>query len=532
MSSKAKEILFEEDARSKLQEGINKLADVVGVTLGPKGRNVGLNTAWGTPKITNDGNSIVDDVELKDQFADMGVNLGKEVASKIKEKCGDGTTTGILLFRELVNNGIKNITSGSSPILIKRGMEKALDKLIKSIEAMAIEIKEDQEIINIATVSASGDKKIGQDIFEAIKKVGRKGVITIEESKTIETTLEIVEGMEFDRGYLSPYFCTNLEKMTVEMDNPYIVVTDKKISSIQEILPLLQQIASTGKDLLIIADEVEGDALSTLVINKIKGILKVAAVKTPAFGDARRAILEDIAILTGATFVSEEKGLILRNSSAEVFGSAGKIIISKEKTIIVGGCGKENEIKERIDLLEKEKQLAESDYDKDKLEERKAKLQGGVALIKVGAATEPEMKQKKQIYEDSLNSTKAALEEGIVAGGGLALLKASEKLNDFELLGDEEIGKEILKKSCLSPIRQIISNAGYDASVLIEEMINEKEMIGFNAQTEKVEDLIKAGVIDPIKTIKTYLMNAVSVAGIVLISEVLIGDYKEEKESN
>jgi len=529
--SNAKELIFEEEAREKLRDGIEKLADVVGVTLGPKGRNVGLETSWGAPQITNDGNSIVKDIEFKDQYLNMGASMAKEVAAKMKEKCGDGTTTSILLLRALVQNGVKNIASGASPIGLKRGIDKAVDAIVKELEGLAIGIQSDQETKNIAVVSASGDEMIGGLIAEAIKKTGKSGVITIEEGKTTETTIEMVEGMQFDRGYTSAYFCTNADTMTVEMNNAKILLTDKKISSVQELLPILQAIATTAQELLIIADDIEGDALSTLVVNKLRGTLKVCAVKAPGFGDSRKAMLEDLAILTGGTVVSEETGMVLRECTAEVLGEAEKIVITKEKTTIINGKGDADKIKARIKQLDSAIKKATGSYDQEKLEERKAKLSGGVAVIRVGAPTEPEMKQKKQAFEDSLNSTKAALEEGIVQGGGIALLRASKTVEKLKLQGDELTGAQILLKACEAPFRQIVANTGYDSSVVLEEVFSKDINFGFNALTEKVEDLIVAGVIDPAKVVKNGLKFAASVAGIVLISEALIGNAPEDEVS-
>jgi len=427
MSSTPKEIIFEEEAREKLKEGIDKLADTVGVTLGPKGQNIGLDSSWGAPTITNDGNSIVKDIELKDPYANMGVSMGKEVARKIKENSGDGTTTGIILLRALVSAGIQNIASGTSPITLKRGIEKSVDLVLKEIDALAIPVENPAAIKNIATVSASGNHEVGILISDAIEKVGNEGVITIEEGKGTTTAIEMVEGMQFDRGYTSPYFCTNPEEMLVEMDQASILITDKKISSIQEILPLLQSLAASTKPLLIIADDIEGDALSTLVMNKLRGTLNVAAIKAPGFGDRRKELLEDIAVLTGATVVSEDKGMLLKDATVEVLGSAEKIEISKDTTTFIGGKGEHKKIKSRINQIKAESDNATSDYDREKLEERKAKLSGGVAVIRVGAPTEPEMKQKKQMFEDSLSSTRAAQESGFVPGGGAALLRASQK---------------------------------------------------------------------------------------------------------
>lgn len=527
--TKPKEIVFEEAARNALQNGINQLADVVAVTLGPKGRNVGLQTSWGSPTITSDGNSIAKDVELKDPFLNMGVAMGKEVAAKIKEKAGDGTTTGIILLRSLVKGGVKNIASGANPIGIKRGMDKALETVLKEIDAMSVAVKKAEDTRNIATVSASGNREIGEKIAECFDKVGKTGVVVIEEGKGTETAIELVDGMQFDRGYLSAYFATNAEKLLVEMTNPCILITDKKISSAQEILGILQHVATTGQELVIIADEIEGDALSTLVINKLRGTLKVAAVKAPAFGDRRKAILEDIAILTGASLVTEEKGILLRDAGAEVLGKADQITIDKDKTTIVGGKGTSKEIKARIAQIDAEKGQASSNYDKEKLEERKAKLQGGVAVIKVGAPTESEMKKKKQMYEDSLNSTRSALEEGIVPGGGIALLRASRACANMKLSKEEALGANILLKACEAPFNQIVANTGGDCSVVLNEVLKKEKNFGFNAMSEKVEDLLKCGVIDPAKVVKSSLTHAVSMAGIVLLSEALISDAKEEE---
>jgi chaperonin GroEL len=527
--STAKELIFEEEARNKLRDGIDKLADVVGVTLGPKGRNVGLQTSWGAPTVTNDGNSIVKDIELKDQYANMGVSLGKEAGAKMKEICGDGTTSTILLLRALVQNGVKNIASGASPITLKRGMDKAVDAIVQELEKASKAINNEKETRNIAVASASGNEEIGKLIADAVKKVGKEGVITIEDSKGTETTIEMVEGMQFDRGYVSAYFCTNAEAMSVEMHNAKLLITDKKITSVQEILPILQAIASTATELLIIADDIEGDALSTLVVNKLRGTLKVCAVKAPGFGDRRKAMLEDIAILTGGTLVSEETGNLLKDATADVLGSAEKIVITKDKTTLVSGNSNAKEVKARIKQIEAEAANATSSYDKEKLEERKAKLGGGVAVIRVGAATEPEMKQKKQMFEDSLNSTRAAIEEGIVIGGGCALLRASKSAT-LTLSGEEAIGAQIVFKACDAPFKQIALNTGFDSSVLLNEVLAAGEHFGFNAQSEKVEDLMKAGVVDPAKVVKNALRLAASTAGIVLLSEVLIGNAPEDEE--
>lgn len=525
-----KEIIFEEEARKKLAKGIKQLADAVSATLGPKGKNVGLEKSWGAPTITNDGNSIVKDIELADQYENMGVAMAKEVASKLKEKCGDGTTTGTLLLNSLVQEGVKFITSGASPINLKRGIDKAVEAIIKDLDKKAIAIKGTEETKNIATVSASGNEDIGNWIAESLKKVGKNGVVTIEEAKGTETSIEMVEGMQFDRGYTSAYFATSQEKMTVEMDSPTLLVTDKKITSVQEILPILQGVATSGQSLVIIAEDIEADALATLVINKLKGILKVVAVKAPGFGDRRKEMLQDIAVLTGATLVSEEAGIALKDAQTTVLGHADRIVITKDATTIVGGKGKTAAIEARVKQIENESAVTKSSYDKEKLEERKAKLQGGVAVIKVGAATEPELKQKKQMFEDSLNSTKAALEEGVVVGGGVALLRSSKVVEGLKLEGDELLGAKLVIKACEAPSRQIAFNSGLDGSVILAEIKSSGESFGFNAKEEKVEDLMKSGVIDPVKVVKNCLLHASSVAGIVLISEALIGDAPEDDE--
>jgi chaperonin GroEL len=528
MTSTPKELLFEEDAREKLKEGIDKLADTVGVTLGPKGKNVGLEASWGAPKITNDGYSIVQDIELKDAYANMGVAIGKEVARKIKEASGDGTTTGIILLRALVKAGIRNIASGASPIHLKRGMEKAVEIVLKEIDRLATPVDKPEAIEHIATVSASGNQEIGKLIYEAIERVGQSGVITVEEGKGTSTTIDLVEGMQFDRGYTSPYFCTDPENMRLDMDEVHVLITDKKISAIQEILPLLQSVASTGNPLLLIAEDFEGDVLSTLVVNKLRGTLKIAAVKAPGFGDRRKELLEDLAILTGGTVVSEDKGMQLKEASLEVLGKAEKIEINQQTTTLIGGEGNRDNIQARVKQIDAEIELCSSDYDREKLQERKAKLQGGVAVIRVGAPTEPEMKQMKQAFEDSLNSTRAAQESGIVPGGGATFLKASQKLKELTLSQEEQIGAEIVLTALSAPFKQIVENCGKDSSLYLEEVLKKGELFGFNASTEQVEDLIKAQVIDPAKVVKNALMFASSTAGVILLSEVLVTDASEK----
>ena len=528
MSTHAKEIIFEEEARQKLFIGMKKLADVVACTLGPKGRNVGLEKGWGAPTITNDGNSIVRDFEVKDVFENMGVAIMKEAVQKIKEKCGDGTTTGTLLLRTLVENGLKYVSAGASPISLKRGMEKAVDAVIEELEKMALPVKEKKEIINVASVSASSNTEVGEIIAEAIEKVGREGVITVEEAKGMQTTIEIVEGMQFDRGWVSSYFCTNTEKMIVEMNNASILLVDKKISSIHDLLPILQSIASTGKELVIVAEDFETEVLSTLVVNRLRGSLKAVAIKAPGFGDNRKAVLQDIAVLTGATLVSSDMGVNLRDSDASVLGACEKVVITKDATTIVSSQGVKEDIAARVKQIEGEIKKSTSEYDKKKLEERKAKLSGGVAQIRVGAATEPELKNKKQSFEDSLNSTKAALESGIVPGGGVALLFAANAIKKLNLSGDELLGAKIVQQACETPIRQIVFNTGRDSSVVLAEIMKKGMPFGYNALTEEVEDLIATGVIDPVKVVKSAILYASSAAGITMISEALIADAKED----
>lgn len=531
MSATPKHIIFEEEARENLLSGIKQLSETVAFTLGPRGRNVGIEKSWGAPTITNDGSTIVKDVNLKNQYQNMGVSMGKEVVQKMKETCGDGTTRAMLLLNAMVENGIKVIASGASPIGVKRGMDKAIEALVNEIDKQSIPVKTDKEILSIANVAASGNEEVGKMIADAIKKVGKNGVITIEEAKGTETTLEMVEGMRFDRGYISAYFCTNMEKMIVEMENPQILLIDRKISSIHEILPVLQSIAATGKQLLIVAEDIEGDALSTLVVNRIRGTLKVTAVKAPGFGDRRKAMMEDIAILTGATVISEDAGMNVKEIPTTALGSAEKIIVTKDHTTIMNGAGNQAAIQARIHQIENELNKTTSSYDKEKLEERKAKLSGGVAVIRVGAVTEVELKHKKQLFDDSLNSTKAAIEGGIVPGGGVSFIRASQALNKLKLEGDEAIGAKIVASACDAPLKQIVFNAGHDGLVVLAEIRKAAPNLGFNALTEKVEDLVAAGIVDPAKVIKNALTYAASVAGIVLISEALIGDAEEEDEN-
>lgn len=522
MSDKPKELIFEEEAREFLRKGIKELTDVVGVTLGPKGRYVGLDTGWGSPQITNDASGIVKDIELKNQYANMGASIGKEMAAKMKETCGDGTATSILLLGSLVDNGVKNIASGASPILVKRGMEKAAAAIVTELEKKATAVNAIEELADA--------QEVGKMIADAFKKVGKEGVISIEESQGVETSIEMVEGMQIDRGYLSSYFSTSKEKMVCELSNPRILITDAKISGVQDILPLLQAIAAAGQELLIIADDLEGDALSTLVINKIRGLLKVCAIKAPGFGDRRKALLEDLAILTGATLASEETGNSLKEVDTMMLGSAEKVTISKDSTTIINGGGDAQLIQKRIKQIQAEAEKSTNSYDTTKLEERKAKLSGGVAVIKVGAPTEAELKQRKRLFEDTLNSIRCAIEEGVVVGGGIALLRSSKTVEkELKLSKEEEVGARIVFEACLAPFKKLMANSGYDGSVFLEEILKGKETIGFNVESGKVEDLVKAGIRDPLKMVKNGLKFAVSSAGVILLSECLIGEITEEK---
>lgn len=521
--SVAKELLFAEEARNKLLEGIDQLVDAVCGTLGPKGNNVAIESSWEAPNITNQGNSVAKEIDLKDQYINMGVSLAKESAAKMKETCGDGITTNLIILRAITKNAIKQIASGSSPIHLKRGIEKALDAILNALKTHAIAIQTPKEIQNIATASASGDETIGAFIAEAIEKVGKNGVITIEEGKGISTTIEIASGMQFDRGYISSSFCTKEEPLCVEMTNPRILVTDKKISSAQEILPILQSIVSSSSELLIIAEDIETEALSTLVINKLKGILKVSAVKAPSFGDARKEMLQDIAILTGAKFISEEVGLSLKDATLEDLGSTEKAIVSKDKTVLITNQTNNEKIQARVKQIELDIAAAASAYSKEKLEERKAKLVGSAAIIYVGGAIETEAKQKQQTFKDSLNSTKAAIDEGVVIGAGIGLLRASRSL-DLHLSDEENIGAQILIQACAAPLKQIIINSGLDSAVIFHELLNKESQFGLNAATGKVEDLLKSGITDPLKVLRSALQYAVSTATLILFSEVLIGN--------
>lgn len=522
----AKQIIFNEEARGKLKKGVDQLADAVKITLGPRGKNVAIDKGYGAPQIVNDGVTIAKEIELEDKFENLGAELVKEVASKQNDVAGDGTTTAILLVQSIVSEGMKNVTAGSSPILIKRGIEKGVNEVVSYLNKISKEIKTKEEITQVASISAN-DKEIGTIIADAIEAVSKDGVVTVEESQSFGISKEVVEGMQFDKGYVSAYMSTNTEKMTAEYNDASILITDKKISAIREILPLLEKMANEGKkDLVIIAEDCDGEALTTFVVNKIRGTFNVLVVKAPGFGDNRKAMLEDIAILTGAKVITEERGLKLENADMDVLGKADKVIATKDSTTIVGGKGNKKELEERISILKTTLTNTESSYDKEKLQERIAKLSGGVAVIKVGAATETEMKDIKLRIEDAINATKAATRKGIVAGGGVALLRSIESLNNLNLENKEEqIGVDILKKALLSPIKQIAENSGVDGSIVAEEVRkNENINYGYNALTNKYEDLIKSGVVDPTEVVISAIQNAASISAIFLTTEVAIAE--------
>ena len=526
----AKEIIFSDDARNKLARGIEKLTDAVKVTMGPRGRNVLIQKSFGSPSITKDGVSVAREVELKDKLEDMGASLVKEVASNTADEAGDGTTTATILANAIFKEGLRNITAGANPVEIKRGMDKALEAILANLKASSKSIKDKNEIAQVATISANSDEQIGQMIAEAMEKVGQDGVITVEEAKGIVDELDVVEGMQFDRGYLSPYFITNTEKMTAEIENPYILLADSKISSLKDLLPVLEQVQQTSRPLLIIADEVEGEALSTLVVNKLRGVLNISAVKAPGFGDRKKAMLQDIATLTGGTVVSEETGFTLENANIDMLGHASRVIIDKDNTVIVNGAGDQEAVKVRVSEIKTQIENTTSEYDKEKLQERLAKLSGGVAVIKVGAATETEMKEKKDRVDDALSATKAAVEEGIVIGGGAALVRAAAKV-DLDLEEhDQKIGCEIILRAVKAPVKQIAQNAGYDTGVVVNAIENaDNENIGFNAATGEYVDMFEAGIIDPFKVERVALTNATSVSSLLLTTEAAIYEIAEDK---
>ena len=520
-------IKFNEDARKALEVGVDTLADAVKITLGPKGRNVVLDRGFGAPMITNDGVTIAKEIELKDPIENLGAQIVKEVATKSNDVAGDGTTTATVLAQALIKEGLKMVASGANPVFIRRGMELASKKVIEELTKRAKKVESNDEIAQVGAISA-GDIEIGQLIAQAMEKVGESGVITVEEARSLDTTLDVVEGMQFDNGYLSPYMVSDSERMVVEMDNPFILITDKKISNMKELLPVLEKTVETGRPMLIIAEDVEGEALATLVVNKLRGTLNVAAVKAPAFGDRRKAMLQDIAILTGGEVISEEKGIKLENVDISLLGQAKKVRITKDNTVIVDGLGEKDEIQARIGQIKNAIAETTSDYDKEKLQERLAKLSGGVAVIKVGAATETEMKERKLRIEDALNATKAAVEEGIVPGGGTILIQIAKAIEDFKLEGEEGLGVEIVKRALSAPLRQIVINAGIDAGVVIEKVKNSENGIGFDAAKEEYVDMVKAGIIDPAKVTRSAIQNAVSVSSVLLTTEVAVGNEKEE----
>ena len=526
-----KEIIFREDARRALEKGVNALADAVRVTLGPKGRNVVLEKKFGSPMITNDGVTIAREIELTDPLENMGAQLVKEVATKTNDVAGDGTTTAALLAQAIVREGMKNVAAGANPMIIKRGIEKAVEKAVEAIKGAAKQVESKAAIEQVASISAN-DESIGKLIADAMEKVGKDGVITVEESKGIGTTLEVVEGMNFDRGYISPYMITDTDKMEAVLNEPYILITDKKISAIADLLPILEKIVQTGKPCLIIAEDIEGEALATLVLNKLRGTLACAAVKAPGFGDRRKAMLEDIAILTGGTVITEELGLKLDKATLDMLGKADKVRVKKEETVIVGGKGDQNKITARVASIKKQIEETTSDFDREKLQERLAKLAGGVAVVQVGAATETEMKEKKLRIEDALNATRAAVEEGIVPGGGVAYVLAIKALDDVTAATlDEKTGVDIIRRALEEPVRQIANNAGSEGSVVVEKVKTSAPGIGFNALNGEYTDMIEAGIVDPAKVTRTALQNAASIAAMILTTETLVAE-KPEKEKD
>jgi len=528
----AKQIIFNEEARTQMKNGVDKLANSVKVTLGPKGRNVVLDKGFGAPTITKDGVTVAKEVELEDKFENIGAEIVKEVASKTSDVAGDGTTTATVLAQRIITEGLKNVTAGASPLALKRGIDKATQAVVENLKKISKAVGDQNEIEQVASISAN-DKEIGKIIASAMKSVGQNGVITVEESQSFGIDKEVVEGMQFDHGYISHYMVTDAEKMQAVYSDPLILITDQKISSIQDLLPLLESLAQSGKkELVIIADEVEGEALATLVVNKLRGALNTLAVKAPGFGDRKKEMLHDIAVLTGAKVVSEEIGLKLSSATVDVLGSAHKVVATKDHTTIVGGKGDEDSLKARVSQIEQELKVADSDFDKEKLQERLAKLTGGVAVIKVGAATETEMKERKDRIEDALAATKAAVEEGVIVGGGVAYLRSLEVIDKLELSGEEKLGAEILKKALKAPLEQIALNAGKEGSVIVAEVLNQQGNFGYNAQDDKFEDLVEAGVVDPTKVARSALQNATSAAGMFLTTEAVITDLPKKSDDN
>jgi chaperonin GroEL len=526
----AKEVIYGEEARRKVLVGVEKLASVVRVTLGPRGRNVGIEKKFGSPDIVNDGVTIAEEQEYKDPFENMGAQLVKEVASKTNDVAGDGTTTATILAHALLKEGFKMVAAGSNPMALKRGMEKGVKTVVDELTKMSRKLSTKAETAQVASITAH-DPEIGRVIADAMEEVGEAGVITVEDSDTIETHYEVVEGMQFDREYISPYFVTNPKKMEVELENPYILVTDRELKNAMEMIPLLEKIAQTGKPLLIIAKDVTGEALSTLVLNKLKGTLSSCAVKAPGFGDRRKAMLEDVAVLTGGVVVAEDAGMEIKNTTLDMLGRAERVRVDHEDTTIIGGKGNPDAIKARVEQIEEQIKGTDSDYDREKLEERKAKLAGGVAVIKVGAATETELEEKKHRMEDALEATKAAVDEGILPGGGVALLRTLKTLVKLEkeLEGDEKVGVQLLRKAIEAPARQLAENAGFEGAVIVEQLKKEKDAIGFDVATEEFRDMFEAGIIDPTKVARSALQNAASIAGMLLTTEALVAEIKEEK---
>jgi chaperonin GroEL len=530
----AKEIRYDQDARAKMLAGVNALANAVRVTLGPKGRNVIIEKSFGSPTVTKDGVTVAKEIELEDKFENMGAQMVREVASKTSDVAGDGTTTATVLAQAIFREGSKLVVAGMNPMELKRGIDKSVEAMVAELKKMSKPTRDESEIAQVGTISANGDETIGKMIGEAMQKVGKEGVITVEEAKSIDSTLEVVEGMQFDRGYLSPYFVTDPERMEVVLEDPVILLNEKKISNMKDLLPLLEQVARQGKPLLIVSEDVEGEALATLVVNKIRGTLHAAAVKAPGFGDRRKAMLQDMAILTGGQVIAEELGLKLENVTLKDLGRAKKVVIDKDNTTIIDGAGSKKEIEARCNELRKQTEETTSDYDREKLQERLAKLVGGVAVIKVGAATESEMKEKKARVEDALHATRAAVEEGIVPGGGVALLRAQVVLSELEgkLQDEQRAGVNIVRRAVEEPLRMISQNAGIDGSIVIEKVKSGKGAFGFNAATEEYEDLVKAGVIDPTKVVRSALQNAASVASLLLTTEAMVADKPSEKHDH
>jgi len=526
----AKQLKFNEEARKAILSGVEQLSRAVKITLGPKGRNVILDKKFGSPTITKDGVTVAKEIELEEPYENMGAQMVKEVASKTSDVAGDGTTTATILAESIYREGLRNVTAGANPMALKRGIDKTVDNVVKNLEGLSKPVKDRKEISQVATVSANNDFTIGDIIADAMDKVGKDGVITVEEAKGMETTLDIVEGMQFDRGYLSPYFVTDAERMEVVLENPYILIHEKKISNMKDLLPLLEKVAQSGVPFLILAEEVEGEALATMVVNKIRGTLKCACVKAPGFGDRRKAMLEDIAILTGGKAISEDLGIKLENITLNDLGRAKRITIDKENTTIIEGAGDRSDIDGRISQLRAQIEDKTSDYDKEKLQERLAKLAGGVAVINVGATTETEMKEKKARVEDALHATRAAVEEGVVAGGGVALLRCISALKKMTLKGDEAIGLDIIKRALREPVRQLVNNAGAEGAIVVQELLKKEKNVGYNVAADKYEDMFAAGIVDPTKVTRTALQNAASIAGLLLTTEALITDIPEKEK--